>query len=35
MENRFICPECSSQDEPDELFVSKEPILGASYKKDP
>ena len=35
MENTFICPECSSQDEPNELFISKEPILGASYKKDP
>ena len=35
MDSKFICPECGSQDEPDELFVSKEPILGASYKKDP
>ena len=34
MEKKFICPECGSQDEPDELFVSKEPILGASDKKN-
>ena len=35
MEKKFVCPECSSQDEPNELFISKEPVLGASPKKDP
>ena len=35
MNNKFICPECGSQNDPDELFVSKEPILGASDKKNP
>jgi hypothetical protein len=35
MNNKFICPECGSQENSDELFISKEPILGASYKKDP
>ena len=34
MEKKFVCPECGSQDEPNELFISKEPILLASHKKD-
>ena len=27
MENKFICPECGSQDEPNELFISWDSVL--------